>query len=236
MRREDQERHRRRGPAQRPGDRVHAVGAPDPRRRDARRHDGVVGGMEDAVAEPGQGRCRQQPGEGRGEARQSHAAGQQRDARRQHAMGAEPVDHEARHDLPQPGRREERRHHQPKLCEADAEILPDQREQRRQHELEEVAAEMGDPHKRHDLGVAAKGQCGVGHGRRFLARVPALRPGPSCSAGHADQPPRRRMHGGRWRHARPCPKRPVPETLGVTGDPKFVSFDRQMAVALGLEP
>ena len=87
----------------------------------------------------------------------------------QQQPGADPVDQEAGHDLESAGSRGEKRQEKPQGGVADVEFLLNQRKQRRQGQLVEVAEPMAGADQRLDEGVGAAGG-GVGrdvssHGR-----------------------------------------------------------------------
>jgi polar amino acid transport system substrate-binding protein len=117
------------------------------------------------------------------------------DARRQHPLRAESVDHEPRRDLGEARHREDDRHHEPELGVAHLERVLDEREQGRQRELEEMARSVGETDERHDAEVAGGLGRGFGHASRstllperavsrFRRRFPLFRTGrPSNDAG-----------------------------------------------------
>ncbi len=156
---------RRRGIARGPGQRMEGESAADAARLDAGRHDRVVAGMEDAVAETGQRHQRQQPGVAGCQRHAGEADRQQQQPARKHAGRAVAVDHDADHCLADAGEAVEDRDQQSQLGEADAVMRLHRREQRRQDELEEMAAEMRDADRRQDAGEAealgsGDGDCG----------------------------------------------------------------------------
>lgn len=63
-------------------------------------------------------------------------------AHHQHAVRAETIDEHAGYDLANAGSGVEDRYHPAELKEADAEVVPDEREDRRKRHLQKVAAEM----------------------------------------------------------------------------------------------
>src|SRR5439155_108037 len=132
----------RRHPAQGAADAVDAVRAAEPFRRDRGVEDGIVRRMEHAVTQAEEHRHRQQEPEGGHDPRDRRRSREERHAPQEDTPRAEMVHEEARARLPQPGGREEEAHQEPELDVGDAERLAEEREERRQGELEEVADEM----------------------------------------------------------------------------------------------
>ena len=121
---------------------VHAEGAAHARGRDRRGEDGVIGRMEDAVAD-----CRhrdetEHDREGGREADQPEAEGDDDQPRRQHQPGAEAIDQEADRHLADGGGGADHGHHDAELGIADVEGVFQKRKQRRQRQPVEMAHEM----------------------------------------------------------------------------------------------
>ena len=133
------------------------------RGRDAVAQDGVVGRVEDAVADAGQYGQRQQHRIGRRQAHGTHGAGQQQGAADQHAVGTPAVDQHAGHRLRQAGCGEEQRHQQAELGVGDVQRHLEQRKQRRQHQMRKMAAEMADADQPDGPNIAAGAGCGCRH-------------------------------------------------------------------------
>ena len=151
---------RRDGVTQVAADAVRAVGVAKPLRRDVRVQDREVGRMEDAVADPHQRGDRIKPGDRRREPGEKCAAGQEPEAAQQHGTRAEAVDREAGGELRRATREIEGTGQRAQRRERDVELRPEQREHRRQHELEEVRQPVPEADQPDDLDVVAKRVCG----------------------------------------------------------------------------
>src|SRR5215469_2729772 len=111
--------------------------------------------MEHAVAEAAQdGRDGERPVR-RGEAGQAHSPGEEGHPRGKHATGAQMVDEKSRHGLAHARGRVEQSHEEAQLRVGHAEVLAEERKEGRQHELEEVADEVGGADERNDAHVTS---------------------------------------------------------------------------------
>ena len=116
--------------------------------------DRVVGGMEDAVAEPGREGGQQQHPVRRDQPRGPRGAREQRHAGQQHPERPEAVDQEPGDGLPEARCGVEDGDDQPQRDVGDAQLVAEQREQGRQDQLEEVAREVNGADDRDDARVA----------------------------------------------------------------------------------
>src|SRR5262249_60177930 len=76
--------------------------------------------------------------------------------RGKHATGAQMVDEKSRHGLAHARGRVEQSHEEAQLRVGHAEVLAEERKERRQHELEEVADEVGGADERNDAHVTSQ--------------------------------------------------------------------------------
>ncbi len=104
--------------------------------------DGVVGGVEHAVAEAHQDRGREQSEVVRGRGREHGSGAEADEPDAQHPGGTDAVDQKARRGLAQARGQEQRAQHEAELGVADVEGGAQNREQGRQDEVEIVAAAM----------------------------------------------------------------------------------------------
>ncbi|MPN12172.1 hypothetical protein SDC9_159484 [bioreactor metagenome] len=111
---------------------MHREGMAEARLRNAPVEHREIGRMEDAVAQPGERRGGDQPGQAAGEVQRDAGQHETADAGEEHAEGAETVDEEAGGSLADPGNHEEDRHRHADGSEVEAEIGHQPREQRRQ--------------------------------------------------------------------------------------------------------
>ncbi len=109
--------------------------------------------MEDAVAEPGDRGGEEQPRERGREPRRERPAADEREPGEQDRARADAVDEEAGDGLHHAGHRVEHREHRAERGVAHAELVLEQREERRNAELEEVRQPVGDADQPDDAGV-----------------------------------------------------------------------------------
>ena len=173
------ERHhgdRRQREAEVAGEGVDAEGAGQPLRRDAGRHDDVVGRMDHAVADSGEHGQRQHHGVAGAQAEQPDGDPHERHPGEQQGAGADPVGKEAGRDLGRAGGGVERGQQQAELGVADPELGLDQREQRRQREQIEVAQRMARAEQAEHSEVRGDPR----HGTRLVSRRPAAKAAPAA--------------------------------------------------------
>ena len=142
--------------AQVAADSVRAVRVAEPSRRDARVEDREIGRVEHSVADSHERHDRKQPADAGDEARDDDAAGRERESGEQHRTRAEPIDGEPRQELRDAARRvvdgDERAEHRV----ARSELGAQQREERRQRELEKMRHQMREADDADHFGVAAE--------------------------------------------------------------------------------
>ena len=148
--------HRRQRPTDVPGDTVDAVGAAEPRPADARIQDREIGRVKDAVAEAGRHRQREQEPEGRHQPHQRRGARGHGEAAEQDAPRPDAVDEKAGGRLRDARHGVERGRQQPQRLVADIEGDDEQRKERRQDELEEMAEPVRGAHQPDHRRVPAK--------------------------------------------------------------------------------
>jgi hypothetical protein len=118
-----------------------------------------IGRMEDAVAETGERGTQHQPGiAGR---HTQHDAGQREhaNAEAEDEPPAHTIDDETRKRLSNAADHEERRREKSDIGVAEREIAHQPREQRRQHQMEEVRGPVCEPDERDDLAVSGYSWC-----------------------------------------------------------------------------
>ena len=204
-----------------PADDMHREGPAEPLGPDAMAEDGEVGGVVDAVADAGETGQRQQPEIGRGEAHRQHRACLHHDAADEQPVRAEAIHEHAGRDLPEARAGVEHGEDQPQLDEADSEVVAHHRQQRRGDELQQVAGEMGKPHRPHHAQVSGRRP----DDRRLDARAqmllrPPNQPAHRDSGGRAPRQPSRGGSGLPARHGRVRPGRPaciVPRAMRAPG-------------------
>jgi hypothetical protein len=120
---------------------------------------GVIRRMEHAVADAADDDAGDEKPPGGGERKGGVAEYHQRQTDRQHQLGAVSVDQDAGRHLGDAGRQCAQAHHQADLGVADAEILVEEVEERRQAHQVEVAAEMARADEAENLRVLAGAVC-----------------------------------------------------------------------------
>ena len=189
---ERRDEDRRGGPAQVAGDTVRAEGVAQAGAADAAIEDGEIDGMEDRVADAGHHRPRHQPAIVAGQPQQHARHDEAGQAEPQDGTRTRPVHHEAGTGLAHARDRIKHRDQDPQFGEPQSELRRQRREQRRNHQLEEMGTGMGDSYQSNDLPVEpAPGELQPGGGQYLLHVV-------SCF-----------LHCGLRRESCPC-RRPTP--------------------------
>ncbi|MFO1396675.1 MAG: hypothetical protein U1F48_06395 [Burkholderiales bacterium] len=172
----EREAHERRERvAQVAADAVRRVRVAQAARRDVRVEDREVARMEDTVAHAHQRDDREQPVGIRRERRDERAAGGERQAAEQHRPRAEAVDDEARGELRDAAAGVEHADQQAQQRPRHVELRPQDREQRREGQLEEMRERVGDADEADDAHVATERLRGCGfQGRGRRARRAGL--------------------------------------------------------------
>ena len=115
---------------------------------------GIIGGMEHAVADAGGRHQDQHQPVGRGEAQRGHGGAHDREAQQQEPAGAEAVDQEAGRHLGGAGRDVEQGDQEAERGIAHVELVAQEREQRRQRQGIEVAHGVAGADQGENLHVA----------------------------------------------------------------------------------
>ena len=127
-----------------------------PRLTHALIEDREIGWMEDAVAETGERRTQHQPGIAGRQAQHDARERQHPDAEAEYPPATHAIDDEAGERLSDPADHEERRGQQSDVGVAEREITHQPREQRRQHQVEEVRCAVREPDESDDLAVPGR--------------------------------------------------------------------------------
>jgi hypothetical protein len=143
------------GEAEIAGEGVHGEGAADARLVDGGAEDGVVGRVDDRVAEAGEDRERQDHPVVRREGHRGHRQAHQQHAAHQVRPRPVPVHQEADRRLQRRRHRAHQREGEAEFRVGDAEFRPPGQEQRRQAEHVEVAQEVAGADQREDARVAS---------------------------------------------------------------------------------
>ena len=160
------QKDRRQRPAEAAGDAVHRVGARQSGWRDARIQDGIVDRMKRRIAKAGQHAADHQHRIAR-RTRQGQGGQHKRGERAQHDRDrADSIDHEAGECLANTRDDEEHRHQQTELRIAQIELDFQPRKERRDDQVKEVRAAMGNRDHRDGAGfaLARVGQAMFGQG------------------------------------------------------------------------
>ena len=149
-------------PAEIAADAVGAVRGPQAARRDVGVENREIGRMKDAIADPHHADEEIEPAERRHQPGNARSAGEKRDAGEQDRARTNAIDGEAGGELGDSARDVEHRNQRAKRGERHAEFVAQQREERRQRELEEMRQRMGDPDQTDHLRVTAEREVGCG--------------------------------------------------------------------------